>query len=72
MEQSTRRIIKLSDLPTRKIAKEEPITAELRESMLAKSRRKQEQVTPVHVDATVASPAYVDTYVSCDVASVDC
>lgn len=72
MEQSSRRVIKLSDLLTRKTVVEEPITPELRESMLAKSRRKQEQVTSVHVDATLASPIHVDSYVSCDVPSVDC
>lgn len=72
MEQSTRRVINLSDLPTRKTVVEEPITPELRESMLAKSRRNQEQANSVYVDATVAVPVHVDAYVSCDVPSVDC
>lgn len=69
MEQSTRRVIKLSDLPIRKTVREEPITAERREAMLAKSRAAQADASSAYVDTT---SAYVDTYVPCDVPSGDC
>lgn len=73
MENAPRRVIKLSDLPTRKSVREEPITEARREEMFAKSREARTAITaPTHVDATVAAPIHIDTYVSCDVVSVDC
>lgn len=75
-----RKSIKLSDLPTRKIVVEEPITEELRASMLAKSEkdatareleyRKQKAKDAgqnINVDGTLSAPIYIDTPMHCDV-----
>lgn len=79
MTQAPKRVIKLSELPTRKFIPEEPITDELRAKWQAQSRSSatssssnRNDADAVHIDATVAAPIVVDTYVSCDVVSVDC
>lgn len=79
MEQSTKRVIKLSDLPTRKFVPEEPITEELRAKMLAKSRAfeaseavKVRDESSVHIDATMSVPIVIDAYASCDAVSFHC
>ena len=79
MAQATKRVINLSDLPTRKFVPEEPITDELRAKWEAQSssREASKPVTSkdgssVHIDATVAPPMSVDTYVSCDAVAIHC
>lgn len=79
MTQAPKRVIKLSELPTRKFVPEEPITNELRAKWEAQSRSSaaspssnHKDAGSVHIDATVAAPIVVDTYVSCDAVSVDC
>jgi hypothetical protein len=71
--------IKLSDLPTRKIIVEEPITEELRAAMLERSRLAHEKhnspkASPesAFIDGTLATPVYADISVYCDVTMVDC